>query len=99
MDQKEKQVKAYGFMVHPAFMMPFTKKGKQLVEALKEVGDNKYLGVTPDYPRGLIISCRTENDAKEVRNILRFKGIAIISEIREVFIDKQYLEGKGRENN
>lgn len=91
MEQKEKQVKAYGFMVHPAFMVPFTKKGKRLVEALKEVGNSKYLGVTPDYPRGLIISCRTENDAKEVRNILRFKGIAIISEIREVFVDRQYL--------
>ena len=91
MENNGNQVKAYSFLVHPAFMMPFTKKGKQLVEALKAVGDNKYLGVSPDYPKGLGIICKTENDAKEVRNILRFKGIALISDVREVFIDKQFL--------
>ena len=99
MDQNENQIIGYSFMVHPAFMIPFSKKGKQLVEALNEIGSDKNVGALPDYPRGLAIICKTENDAKEVRNILRFKGIAVISEIREVFVDKQYLEGKDHENN
>ena len=54
-------------------------RAKKAIKMIKEL--KGLVGITPYYPHGTLLYFENVNDAKEARNVLRFKGIVVGTEI------------------
>lgn len=94
-EKKENEIEVYTVAVGnlpmlPKFLMP--KGVKEAVKLIKE--QEGLIGVTPMYPRGTLLLFDTENHAKGARNVLRFRGVQVGTNICKAYVDKSYLEGE-----
>ena len=75
--------------LRPKFLMP-----KATTDAIKIIKEQEGLvGVTPMYPRGTLLLFDTENHAKGARNVLRFHGIVVGTNICKAYVDESDLKG------
>lgn len=90
--KRENQVKAYCFVVGPEHLDPFSEEGAAFIKAMVEIPKDSYVGVSPNFPTGIYITCRTKEEAKDVRNLLRFKKIKCSKLISECYVNKRFLQ-------
>lgn len=82
----ENEVSAWAFGIPNLPMFP----NKEIMKFMKEINETEgFLGFRPEYPRGTLLVCRTENDAKRIRNKVRGYGVQTDG-IAECFIPKEY---------
>ena len=84
----ENEVSAWAFGIPNLPMFP----NKATINWMKEIQSLEgFLGFRPEFPNGTILICKTENDAKRIRNRVKSYGVPT-GGIAECFIPKEYAK-------
>ena len=81
-----------GYTVAVGNFNPFIRASRKAVKYISTL--DGMIGIHPQYPRGMLIIFKTENDAKIGKNKMEAKGIQTGRNICEVEIDDKYGEEK-----
>ena len=93
--KRENEIEMYSFAVPAKYGMPFSKDSKKFIEAIKKIEeDGTFIALYPNIPYGINVICKTLNDAKGCRNMLKLWGIKCGENIATCFVDKKYVNGE-----